>query len=209
MLDRERMNKQNSLRDIRRQIRLNLRNEVSNNLNNINVLSEIAKIKADKNVDQAKDFIDQISDKSRHMAQALDTLWTIDPANDSMKKLVLRLKELTEGMRVDYETGIDLIVDHKVQSLALDMKLRHELFFFYKEALFFIVEHMFCNQVFVNFNKVKSKLMVEMLCDCEEYPDDMKIRFLKALDKRIKAMPATIDVVSDSKSFAVVLYVSI
>ena len=210
LLDRERMNKLNSLRDIRRQIRLNLRNEVSNTLNNINVLSEIAKIKADKNVDQAKDFIDQISDKSRHMAQALDdTLWTIDPANDSMKKLVLRLKELTEGMRVDYETGIDLIVDHKVQSLALDMKLRHELFFFYKEALLFIVEHMFCNQVFVNFNKVKSKLMVEMLCDCEEYSDDIKARFLNALDRRIKAMPATIDVVSDNKSFAVVLYVDI
>src|SRR6476661_2804730 len=120
------MNRRRSLQQVRTQIRLNLRDEVSNTLNNINVLSEIAKIKADKNVNQAKDFIDQISDKSRYMMEALDdTLWSIDPANDSMRKFVLRIKELTENLRSVYGTEIDLIVDNKMQTIEMDMKMRH------------------------------------------------------------------------------------
>ncbi|MFL5741005.1 MAG: two-component regulator propeller domain-containing protein [Flavisolibacter sp.] len=210
LLDRERIIKQNSLREIRRQIRGNLRNEVSTTLNNISVLSEIAKIKADKNIEQAKDFIDQISDKSRHMAEALDdTLWTIDPANDNMKKIVLRIKEFTEGLRSDYQTSVDLIVDHKVQSLDLDMKLRHEFFFFYKEALLFIVQNMNCEQIFVNLNMVRSKLLVEILCECPRMEGELKEKFRRAIDKRVKAMAATIEIIADSRSFASVLHVAV
>ncbi|MFL5773685.1 MAG: triple tyrosine motif-containing protein, partial [Flavisolibacter sp.] len=210
LLDRERMNKMRSLQQVRRQIRLNLRNEVSNTLNNINVLSEIAKMKADRNVEQSKEFIDQISDKSRYMMEALDdTLWSIDPSNDSMRKTLLRLKELTEGLRSSSNIDIDLIVDNRVKNLELDMKLRHELFFFYKEAMNFIVQNIACNQVFVNFNKMRSKLLVEILCECDHHPEKYKSRFSDAVSKRIAEMPATMEVMADNRSFAVVLNVEI
>lgn len=209
LVDRERMNKTRSLQQMRRQIRENLRNEVSNTLNNINVLSEIAKIKADKNVEQSKDFIDQISEKSRNMIEVMDDmLWSIDPQNDSMKKNLLRIKEVTEGMRISHDTNIDLIVDHKVQDLELDMRLRYELFFFYKEAMHFIFQHLDCEQVFVNFNKVRSKLMVEMLCECRDAPA-LKEAFVKSMEKRVTAMAGMMEVISESRSFAAVLYVEI
>jgi ligand-binding sensor domain-containing protein len=210
LLDRERMNKQNSLRQIRSQIRSNLRNEVASTLNNITVLSEIAKIKADKNVEQAKDFIDQISEKSQHMAEALDdTLWSIDPTNDSMKKTLLRIKELTEGLRIANNIDVDLIVDNKVEELALDMRVRHDLFFFYKEALHFIVLNICCNQVFVNFNKVKGKLLIEMLSDCSCDTRTISEKFSEAVQARVKALPATMEVIVDSRSFAAVLNVDV
>jgi len=209
LLDRERLNKTRSLQQMRRQIRQNLRDEVSTTLNNINVLSEIAKIKADKNIEQSKDFIDQISDKSRYMMEAMDDmLWSIDPQNDSMKKNLLRIKEVTEGLRISYNASVDLIVDHKVQDLQLDMKLRYELFFFYKEAMSFILQNLDCEQVFVNFNKVKGKLLVEILCECSGGEPAGK-KFRQAMDKRLNAMPATMEVIADSKSFAVVLYIEI
>jgi ligand-binding sensor domain-containing protein len=209
LLDRERMIKTRSLQQMRRQIRQNLRDEVSTTLNNINVLSEIAKIKADKNVEQSKDFIDQISDKSRYMMEAMDDmLWSIDPQNDSMKKNLLRIKEVTEGLRISYNASVDLIVDHKVQELPLDMKLRYELFFFYKESMNFILQNISCEQVFVNFNKVRSRLLVEILCECRD-GESLKIKFRQAIDKRLQALPATMEVIADSKSFAVVLYVEV
>jgi ligand-binding sensor domain-containing protein len=208
LLDRERMNRIRSLQQVRRQIRLSLTHEVSNTLNNISVLSEIAKIKADKNIVQAKDFIDQINEKSRYMMEALeDTLWSIDPQNDSMKQTVLRIKELTEGIRIDHDVEIDLIVDNKVQSLELEMKQRHELFFFYKEAMKFIVEQAGCRQVFVNINKLRSKLYMEILSECGNNAANFEEKFTAAVDKRVMALKGSMDVTADSKSFSVVLYV--
>lgn len=211
LLDRERMNRIRSLQQVRRQIRLNLRDEVSETLNNITVLSEIAKIKADKNVAQAKDFIDQISEKSRYMMQAMDdTLWSIDPQNDSMRRTLLRIRELTDGIRAAHLVEIDLIVDNKVQELELDMKVRHEFYFYYKEAIECIVQNLHCGQIFVNIKKQRSRLMVEILVECDEtqlksFEDD----FASAVQKRVSAMPASIDILTDANSFSALLFVDI
>lgn len=195
---------------IRRQIRANLKEEVSITLNNINVLSEIAKIKADKNLVQAKEFIDQISEKSRYMDEVLDdTLWSIDPANDSMKKFILRIRELTEALKTLHGIEIDLIVDNKVQTLELDMKLRYELLFFYKEAMNFIIQNISCEQLFVNINKTKSKLYIEILSECGSKDAGFEAKFENAVSKRVKALPASLDVLADGKSFSTVLYVNV
>lgn len=210
LIDKERVKRRESLVNMRRQIRANLKEEVSTTLNNINVLSEIAKIKADKNLAQAKEFIDQISEKSRYMDEVLeDTLWSIDPANDSMKKLILRIRELTEALKTLHEVEIDLIVDNKVQSMELDMKLRYELLFFYKEAMNFIAQNIYCKQLFVNINKTKSKLYIEILSECGSKDENFEINFQNAVSKRVNALPATLDVLSDSKSLSAVLYVSV
>ena len=209
-IDKERVKRRESLANVRRQIRANLKEEVSTTLNNINVLSEIAKIKADKNLVQAKEFIDQISEKSRYMDEVLeDTLWSIDPANDSMKKFILRIRELTEALKSLHEVDIDLIVDNKVQSMELDMKLRYELLFFYKEAMSFIIQNMQCDQLFVNINKTRSKLYIEILSECGTRDDNFETEFENTVSKRVNALPATLDVLSDSKSFSTVLYVNV
>jgi ligand-binding sensor domain-containing protein len=210
LIDKERVKRRESLANVRRQIRANLKEEISTTLNNINVLSEIAKIKADKNLVQAKEFIDQISEKSRYMDEVLeDTLWSIDPANDSMKKFILRIRELTEALKSFHEVDIDLIVDNKVQSMELDMKLRYELLFFYKEAMTFIIQNRYCDQLFVNINKTKSKLYMEILSECGTSDDKFEADFEDAVAKRVNALPASLDVLSDSKSFSTVLYVNV
>jgi ligand-binding sensor domain-containing protein len=209
IIDKERVSKRKSLAQMRRQIANNLHSEVSNTLNNINVLSEMAKIKADKNLDQSKEFIGQISHKSRYMIEAMeDMLWSIDPQNDSMKKTVLRIKELTEGMRSAYDADIDLIVDHKVQALELDMKLRYELFFYYKEAMTFLLDHSMCKQIFVNIKQVRSKMLMEILSECH-VSDEFKVRITKELKKRVAALPASWDVAVDNRSLSVVLYLNL
>ncbi|HEY6956789.1 MAG TPA: two-component regulator propeller domain-containing protein [Flavisolibacter sp.] len=210
LIDKERVKRRETLALIRRQIRANLKDEVSSTLNNINVLSEIAKIKADRNLEQAKEFIDQISEKSRYMDEVMeDTLWSIDPANDSMKKFILRIRELTEALKTLHQVEIDLIVDNKVQSMELDMKLRYELLFFYKEAMSFIIQNMYCDQLFVNINKTKSKLYIEILSECGIDNPNFETEFEGAVAKRVNALPATLDVLCDTRSFSTVLYVNV
>ncbi len=210
LIDRERLNKRRSIQQMRRDIASNLHLEVNETLNNINVLSEIAKIKADKNVEQSKAFIDQISTKSKYMIEAMDDmLWSIDPKNDSMKKMLLRFKEFTENMKAVNAVDIDLIVDHKVQSLELDMKLRHEILALYKDVLTFIIKNSDCAQVFVNINLVKSKLLLEILSECKGANEEFKNRFHKLLKRKHPELPASVDVIADSQSFSVILLVNL
>jgi hypothetical protein len=93
--------------------------------------------------------------------------------------------------------------------MELDMKLRHELFFFYKEAIYFIVQHIGCDQIFINLNKARKRLMVEILCECDGPADNYRSGFKDAVAARVNVMPATMEVIADSKSFAVVLYVHV
>jgi hypothetical protein len=210
LIDRERINKRRSIQQMRREIASNLHHEVNDTLNNINVLSEIAKIKADKNVEQSKAFIDQISTKSKYMIEAMDDmLWSIDPKNDSMQKTLLRFREFTENIKAAQGVEIDLIVDNNVQSLELDMKLRHEILALYKEALTFLLQNNKCTQVFVNINLVKTKLLLEILTECAGATEEFKNRFMKIIRKREQSLPSTVEIISDSQSFSVIMLINL
>jgi len=210
LFDRERLKKRRSLEQVRIQIAANLHDEINYTLNNINVLSEIAKIKADRNIEQSKDFIDQISDKSRYMIESLDDmLWTIHPENDSMEDTIVRIRELTENMMATHNVNIDLIFDRQLQKLTLDMKVRHELFFFYKETMLFLFQNICCNQAFVNFKLSHSKLLIEILSECSKTAQTFENSLLNKIQKRINSLNANIDIESGGNSLSILLLVPI
>src|SRR5690606_42148490 len=60
-----------ALQKVRTEIAVNLHGEVNSTLSNINLLSEMARIKADKDIERSKEFIDQISRKSHYMITAM------------------------------------------------------------------------------------------------------------------------------------------
>jgi hypothetical protein len=210
IIDRERVQKMRSLQQVRTQIAGNLSQEINTALNNINVLSEIAKIKVDRDANQSKEFIDQISDKSRHMIESLDDMmWSIHPENDSMRQTLSRIREITDNVMSTHEVDIDLIVDHQLQSLNLDMKLRYELFFFYKDAITFIVESIECSQLFVNFALVKNRLLLEILSECGVEIVNFETRFRKTVQRRVAEMNGALDVTADNRNFSIVLSVTV
>src|SRR5690606_21310310 len=140
--DRERMNRLKALQKVRTEIAVNLHEEVNSTLSNINLLSEMARIKADKDIERSKEFIDQISRKSHYMITAMDDiLWSIDPANDTMQKSLLRMMEFTDSLKNRHGSNIELAIDKKVRSLKLDMKTRHEAFLIFKSALIMMVQY--------------------------------------------------------------------
>ncbi len=113
-----------------------LHEDVNTALNNINILSEMARLKADTEPQKSKEFIEQINTKSHNMILAMDDmLWSINPGNDSMDKTIFRLKEVIESLKSRYNVSIDLLVDEKVKALQLNMKQRKEVFWFFKGGI--------------------------------------------------------------------------
>ncbi len=96
----------------------NLHREVNIALNNINILSEMAKLKADNNPEKSKEFISQIHKRSENMIVAMDDmLWSIDQANDNIQKTVERLREYITALNNSHNAGIEILVDKHVAKL--------------------------------------------------------------------------------------------
>ena len=132
-------------------------------LGNINLLSEMARMKADKDIARAKELIEQISNKSNDMMIAMDDmLWVIDPANDSMEKTILRMSEFIDALRNRHEAEIEMHVDEKVKDLKLEMKLRHGFFFIFKTALRCMVQYSGAKQTLINIDLQKNGLCLKM-----------------------------------------------
>lgn len=135
-LDRQRMIRKEALQKVRTDIAGGLHQEVNTALNNINILSEIARLKSEREPQKAKDYLEQIHTKSHNMIIALDDmLWSLDPENDAMDKTIQRMREFTDALMQRHGAVIELLIDKKVERLQLNMKLRHEAFLLFKEGL--------------------------------------------------------------------------
>lgn len=134
--DRQRTRRKEALQKVRTDIATGLHEEVNTALNNINILSEIARLKSDREPQRAKEYLEQIHTKSHNMIIAMDDmLWSLDPQNDTMDKTINRIKEYTDSLMHRHGVLIELLIDKKVERLELNMKLRHEAFLLFKEGL--------------------------------------------------------------------------
>jgi hypothetical protein len=133
-LDKARLQRKEAVQKMRSDIAANLHTDVNTALGNINILSEMAKMKAQKDPKKSSEFIDQIYTKSQNMITSMDDmLWSISPENDSMERTVQRLREYIEDLNGRYSTTIEMLVDDKVKTLKLHMQFRHEGFLLFKE----------------------------------------------------------------------------
>ena len=134
-LDKERMRRKEAIHKMRADIAVNLHQDVNTALSNINILSEMSKLKAVKEPGKSIEFIEQIHTRSQNMMIAMDNmLWGINPDNDSMTKAIERTREHIDGLINRYAVKIDLLVDKKVEALKLNMKLKQDVVWFFKNG---------------------------------------------------------------------------
>jgi ligand-binding sensor domain-containing protein len=211
-LDKQRVNKLIEVQNVRSEIAGNLHQEVNTTLNNINLLSEMARIKADKDIDRSKEYIDQISTKSHNMIIAMDDiLWSIDPNNDTMEKSLLRMMEFADSLKKEYGVSIELALDKKVRSLRPDMKIRHEVSIIFKDALRMIVQYSGGKETLIHIDLFKNKLSIKLqdaTASLEKNVDEID-RIIREMNNRVGFIQADIDVQYDKKGVVVILLVPV
>ncbi|MGV3765056.1 MAG: ligand-binding sensor domain-containing protein [Chitinophagaceae bacterium] len=208
-IDKNRISRIKQTQELRTDIALNLHQDVNTTLNNINLLSEMARIKADNDVARSKELIDRISEKSNSMIVAMDdVLWAIDPANDTMEKMALRLREYTDTLRLRYDAEINTQADKKIRRLKLDMKRRYGLFVVFKEALRCLVEYMGGRktqiQLSLSNHQLSLKIKDETALD-QDHP--MLQGSIDAMRARAEEMNALLDIQTDKHGADIVLQI--
>jgi ligand-binding sensor domain-containing protein len=141
LVDKERMRRKEAMLKIRSEIADNLHEEVNTALNKINILSEMARLKSEKDPMRSTEYFQQIQTKSHDMIIAMDDmLWSIDPVNDSMHKTIDRIREFINALERRHNVRIELLIDKRVETLQMNMRLRHDVFILMKEGIRSVVQ---------------------------------------------------------------------
>jgi signal transduction histidine kinase len=120
----------------RNRISSELHDEVGSTLSAINILSHGAKTNLQKNINKSAEMISKIGESSQSMMLAMkDIVWSINPGNDSMQSIIVRMKEyaaeILEAKNIDYY----FITDNEVISQPLTEQLRRDIYLVFKEAV--------------------------------------------------------------------------
>lgn len=135
-LDHSRVKRKTAMLKMRSDIADNLHRDINAALDNITILSKMAKLKADSEPEKSKEFIEEIHSKSENMTLVMsDMLWSIDPENDSMQKLLQRFREHIEALKNENRVYIDLLVDKKAENLPLEMNIRNDVLRLFKNGV--------------------------------------------------------------------------
>ena len=206
LLDRLRMQRKMAMEKIRSDISGGLHEEINKALQNINVLSEIARIKADKDPVQSINYISEIHSQSHNMIIAMDDmLWSIDPANDSMDRAIDRMKEFAGALSRRHGTRIGLEADDNIRSLRPDMNIRHEFLLIYKFALRLLVEEMKVAGVLVQLDYQRPHFHLTMFAAGARMDDrnSRSIRLLDEMKTRARSIHGTLEMQYDEKGTAI------
>lgn len=210
LIDQERIKRIKENQELRTDISLNLHKDVNTALSNINLLSERARMKADKDITQSKQLIEMISEKSNDMIIAMDDmLWGIDPANDSMEKMAQRLTEFTDSLRNQYAADITILADDRVRKLKIEMKIRHGIYIIYKEALRCIVQHASGTNTLINIDLIKNNISLKMKDSTAVHGNESISRYKENIQMHANEINAKFDMQYDNTGISIVLLVPV
>ncbi len=211
-LDKERMARKASVEKMRSTIADSLHQQVSTTLNNITILSEIAKLKADKDLEKSKEYIEQINEKSRTMMYNMDDmLWSIHPGNDSMEKMLLRMKEFAEAYEKEYGLKVQLNVDKKLTRLQLDMKGRQDVLYIFQNIMNCLAKNLVAEKAIIALDREQQKISIKIQAQTpgEQAPEKMNCPYMNNVKERLADLNAVLDIIPDKKTFSVFMLIPV
>jgi signal transduction histidine kinase len=162
-LHRYRMRHVLKVERLRLRIASDLHDDIGSTLSSISLLSEMAS-QYDKESVLAK-ALSKIGTDSRSVLNAMDDIiWSVNPQNDSLSSLAVRLREYAIPMCESKNILFHLNVDEAIYSLRLGMEERRNIFLIVKEAINNAVKHSGCQNLWVVFTK-KVELEMEVRDD--------------------------------------------
>jgi len=121
---------------LRQKVSRDLHDDVGSTLSTINILSLMAKSKLTEDPVKASEYISKISDNSSRMMEAMnDIVWSINPMNDSMQKILAHMREFASEMLESKDVEVEFHLSPAVYDVALNMEQRRDIFLIFKEAI--------------------------------------------------------------------------
>jgi ligand-binding sensor domain-containing protein/two-component sensor histidine kinase len=146
---------------LRSRISTDLHDDIGSTLSSISILSDIAAKEKDQY--QSGNMMQEIKHSSVSLMEKMDDIvWSINPRNDSIEGLMLRIKrfasKLLEAKEIDYTIDID----NSIHSAKLDMETRQHIYLIMKEAINNLVKYSNCTKAMIKVKYDSNYLKIEI-----------------------------------------------
>ncbi|GAB3802018.1 hypothetical protein GCM10028819_30470 [Spirosoma humi] len=162
LLNRARIRRLEEAQALRKQIAHDLHDEVGSTLSSISLLSGMVKGLIEQNRPESVErAIQKINTDARQILDAMDEIiWTLNPGNDSLHRIAIRLQEYAQPLMESKDIRFSLVADPALDVLPISMEVRRNLYLIGKEAINNLVKYSQASQATMRFEHQKEQLRV-------------------------------------------------
>ncbi|GAB2560593.1 tetratricopeptide repeat-containing sensor histidine kinase [Spirosoma areae] len=167
LLNRARLRRLQEAQSLRQQIAHDLHDEVGSTLSSISLLSGMTdkllteiSLPTDESA-SAQRMVKKIYSDARQILESVDEIiWTINPGNDSLHRIALRLQEYAQPLMESKQIDFNFSVGPALDQLPVSMEVRRNLFLIGKEAINNLVKYSQATQATLRFDHHNGQINV-------------------------------------------------
>lgn len=197
LIYRLRLNRILAVVKIRNQLARDLHDDMGSTLSTINILSSMAKTKIGTDPAKSSEYISKISENSQRMMDAMDDIvWSIKPQNDTMERLIARMREFANEVLESKDILLSMEISERVLDMKLSMDARRDLFLIFKEGINNAAKYSKATRVFVSFALERQTFVLKI----KDYgvgfdPEDLdRGNGLENMKKRARNLKGSLDI---------------
>jgi two-component system sensor histidine kinase UhpB len=139
--------RQKQLQSIRNRIADDLHDDIGSTLSSIGIMSELAKKKSP----EAHSLLTSIGESTLSLQENMsDIVWAIKSENDRFENLAQRMNRFASEMLDAKNIELDFIIDESLNTSALNMEKRKNIYLFFKEVINNAAKYSDAKNVFVS-----------------------------------------------------------
>lgn len=159
------------LNAVRNSIARDLHDDIGSALSSINIMSQVA---LNDGV-HARTHLQRISESSFKMMEGMsDIVWSINPANESLEKMIIRMKEFAGEILEPANISYSITASGNIELLILDPKIRKSLFLIFKESINNAAKYSEGTEVTIEISASKNKLILRVKDDGKGFPVEVR-----------------------------------
>lgn len=186
------------LERLRHRISTDLHDDIGSTLSSISILSDIAAREKDHH--QSGNMLQEIKQNSVSLMEKMDDIvWSINPVNDSIEDLMLRIKRFASRLFEAKEIDYSILIDESIGIAKLDMETRQHIYLIMKEAINNLVKYSDCTKALIKVKYDDNYLNIEISDNGKGF-NQQKIQFgngIISMKKRAEAIHAKIRIDSE------------
>jgi signal transduction histidine kinase len=173
---------------IRQKIASDLHDEVGATLSSISIATRVVQKKLGNQANGLSPILEQIKSDSEDTIQTIrDTVWAINPENDSVDLLFEKMRSFALQILTVQNISVDFKNEYQyAKSLKMSMEQRRNVYMMYKEAINNIAKHAQATKVNVLISKAKEGFKLEISDNGKgfDYQENHEGNGLKNFQKR-------------------------
>ncbi|MCU0360220.1 MAG: histidine kinase [Bacteroidia bacterium] len=160
---RIRINRVLAVERVRSKLSRDLHDDMGSTLSTINILSGIIKLKIENDTKAVLEYVDRISTYSQDMMDSMqDIVWSINPSNDSMSKVVVKMREFASNVLEPKDIQFLFNIEGDPDKFSLRMENRRDFYLIFKEAINNAAKYADANKIIVEMKLKQNQISLSI-----------------------------------------------